>query len=64
MKIPEGFKMPEAYNSISRDICSIKLQRFLYDLKQLGRMWYNRLSEFLLKEGYVNLLLLLYMLMI
>ena len=54
MKIPEGFKMPEAYNSISRDMCSIKLQRSLYGLKQSGRMWYNRLSEYLLKEGYVN----------
>ena len=25
-----------------------------YGLKQSGRMWYNRLSEYLLKEGYVN----------
>jgi hypothetical protein len=30
------------------------LQRALYGLKQSGRMWYNRLSEFLLKKGYVN----------
>ena len=33
---------------------SIKLQRSLYELKQSRRMWYNRLSEYLLKEGYVN----------
>ena len=33
---------------------SIKLQRSLYGLKQSGRMWYNRLSHYLLKEGYVN----------
>ena len=33
---------------------SIKLQRSLYGLKQSGRMWYNRLSTYLLKEGYVN----------
>ena len=33
---------------------SIKLQRSLYGLKQSGSMWYNRLSEYLLKEGYVN----------
>ena len=46
--------MPEAYNSISRDMCSIKLQRSLSDLKHSGRMLYNRLSEYLLKEGYVN----------
>ena len=26
----------------------------MYRLKQSGRMWYNRLSEYLLKEGYVN----------
>ena len=33
---------------------SIKLQRSLYGLKQSGRMWYNCLNEYLLKEGYVN----------
>ena len=35
-------------------MCSIKLQRSLYGLKQSGRMWYNRISEYLLKEGYSN----------
>ena len=30
MKIPEGFKMPEAYN---RNLYSIKLQKSLYGLK-------------------------------
>ena len=33
---------------------SIKLERSLYGLKQSGLMWYNRLSEYLLNEGYVN----------
>ena len=33
---------------------SIKLQRSLYGLKESERMWYNRLSEYLLKKGYVN----------
>ena len=33
---------------------SIRLQRSLYGLKQSGRMWYNRLSEYLSKEGYTN----------
>ena len=33
MKVPEGLKMPEAYNSNSRDMYSIKLQRSLYGLK-------------------------------
>ena len=54
MKIPEGYKMHEAYNSKSRSIYSIKLQRSLYGLKQFRRMWYNRLSEYLLKEGFEN----------
>jgi hypothetical protein len=52
MKIPEGFKMPEACSS--REHYSIKLNKSLYGLKQSGRMWYNRLSEFLLKHGYRN----------
>ncbi|WKA03311.1 hypothetical protein VitviT2T_021428 [Vitis vinifera] len=54
MKIPEGFKLLEANNTKPRSMYSIKLQRSLYGLKQSGRMWYNRLSEYLLKEGYVN----------
>ena len=54
MQIPEGFTLPEAMNSKPRSMYSIKLQRSLYGLKQFGRMWYNRLSKYLLKEGYVN----------
>ena len=54
MKIPKGFKLPEANNTKPRKMCSIKLQQSLYGLKQSGRMWYNRLSEYLLKEGYAN----------
>ena len=54
MKIPEGFKLLEAVSTKPRSMLSIKLQRFLYELKQSGRMWYNRLSEYYLKEGYVN----------
>jgi hypothetical protein len=38
MKIPEGYRMLEAYNSKSRNMYSIKLQRSLYGLKQFGRM--------------------------
>ena len=49
MKILEAFKVLEAYKN-SKESCSIKLQKFLYGLKQSGRMWYNRLSEYLLKE--------------
>jgi hypothetical protein len=54
MKIPEGYKMTEAYNYKSRSIYSIKLPRSLYRLKQSRRMWYNRLSEYLLKEEFEN----------
>ena len=54
MKIPEGFPLPEAKFSKPRGMYSIKLQRSLYGLKQSGRMWYNRLSTYLLREGYVN----------
>ena len=54
MKISKGFKFPEANSTKPRSMYSIKLQRSLYGLKQSGRMWYNRLSEYLLKEGYVN----------
>ena len=54
MKIPEGFKLLEAVSTKPRSMFLIKLQRSLYGLKQSGRMWYNRLSKYLLKEGYVN----------
>ncbi|KAM2449650.1 hypothetical protein PS1_019734 [Malus domestica] len=53
MKVPEGLKSPESTNK-SRGMLSIKLRRSLYGLKQSGRMWYNRLSEYLIKEGYIN----------
>ena len=54
MKILEGFKLPEAMNSQPRSIYSIKLQQSLYGLKQSGQIRYNRLSQYLLKEGYGN----------
>ena len=46
--------MPEALSSKPKEKYSIRLQRSLYGLKQSGLMWYNRLSEYLLKKGYVN----------
>ncbi|KAA3483383.1 Retrovirus-related Pol polyprotein from transposon TNT 1-94 [Gossypium australe] len=54
MKPPEGFKLPEAANSCSREYYSIKLNISFYGLKQFGRMWHNRLNEYLSNEGYKN----------
>ena len=54
MKIPKGLQLPDRYDSNPRELYSIKLQRSLYGLKQAGRMWYNRLTENLLKQGYNN----------
>ena len=41
LKIPKGFKLPKENNTKPRSMCSIKLQRSLYGLKQFGRIWYN-----------------------
>ena len=54
MKIPEGFKMPEALSTKPKEMYSIKLQRSLYGLKQSECMWYNRLSDYLINKGYMN----------
>ncbi|KAD7477833.1 hypothetical protein E3N88_00969 [Mikania micrantha] len=54
MKVPEGFKIPDALSSKPKEMYSIKLQRSLYGLKQSGRMWYNRLSDYLKNKGYTN----------
>ena len=54
MKIPEGLQLPDRYDSNLRELYSIKLQRSLYGLQQAERMWYNCLTEYLLKQGYNN----------
>ena len=54
MKLPEGLHVPEAHTPSSREQFSIRLNKSLYGLKQSGRMWYNRLSDYLIKEGYKN----------
>ena len=54
MKIPKEIKLLEANNTKPHSMCSIKLQRSLYGLKQFERMWYNRLREYLLKKWYAN----------
>ena len=52
MKILEGFYLPN--NANFKEDYSVKLNKSLYGLKQSRRMWYNCLSEYLLKEGYKN----------
>ena len=54
MKIPIGFKFLEANNTKPHNMYSNKLQQSLSRLKQYGRMWYNHLDEYSLKEGYAN----------
>ena len=54
MKVPDGLPLPKSSSSKPRSAFSIRLRRSLYGLKQSGRMWYNRLSEYLVGKGYVN----------
>ena len=54
MKILEGIKLLEENNIKPHSMCSVKLQRSLYGLKHSKHKRYNHLSEYLLKEGYVN----------
>ena len=54
MKVLERFQLPQVNTSQPRNMYSIKLRRSLYGLKQSGRMWYNRLSEYLIKDEYIN----------
>jgi len=46
MKLFKGFNLPN--NANSKENSSIKLNKSLYVLKQLRRMWYNCLIEYLL----------------
>ena len=52
MKVPDGIPIPN--QNANRNIYCVKLQKSLYGLKQSERMWYNRLSEYLLQKGYSN----------
>jgi hypothetical protein len=52
MKVPDGISVPNA--NVGHNIYRVKLNKSLYDLKQFGRIWYNRLKEFLLNKGYSN----------
>jgi hypothetical protein len=52
MKVPDGISVLIMH--ANHNIYYVKLVRSLYGLKQSGRMWYNRLKEFLLNKGYSN----------
>ena len=52
MKVPDGISVPN--KNAKRNMYCVKLNKSLYGLRQSGRMWYNRLSEFLLQKGYSN----------
>ena len=51
-KVSDGISIPNPKEN--RNMYCVKLQKSLYGLKQSGRMWYNRLSEFLKLKGYTN----------
>jgi hypothetical protein len=53
MKILEGILVPNR-DEKNRALYSVKLKKLVYGLKQSGRMWYNRQSEFLSEKGYTN----------
>jgi hypothetical protein len=53
MKVPDGISVPNP--KANHNMYYIKLQKSLYDLKQSGPMWYNRLSEFLKLKGYMTI---------
>jgi hypothetical protein len=53
MKVHNGISVLNTNSN--RNMYCIKLVKYLYGLKQSGRMWYNRLKEFLLNKGYSNI---------
>ena len=54
MRVPDGISLPNSSNSKPRSAFAIRLKRSLYGLKQSGRMWYTRLSDYLIGKGYKN----------
>jgi hypothetical protein len=52
IKVPDGISVLNT--NANRNMYYVKLVESLYGLKQSGRMWYNRLMEFLLNKGCSN----------
>jgi hypothetical protein len=52
MKVTDEISVSNA--NVGCNMYCVELNKSLYDLKQSGRMWYNRLKEFLLNKGYSN----------
>jgi hypothetical protein len=52
MKVHDRILVPNMH--ANRNMYCVKLVKLLYGLKQLRRMWYNQLKEFLLNKGYFN----------
>ena len=53
MKIPKEFKLTDAK---LKCMFSRKLKRNIYGLKQSRQIWYNRLSEYILKTNMLTIL--------
>jgi hypothetical protein len=51
-KSPDVICVPNI--NTNHNMYCVKFAKSLYDLKQSGRMWYNRLKKFLLNKGYSN----------
>jgi hypothetical protein len=52
IKVPDGIYVSNM--NANRNMYCVKLVKSLDSFKQMGRMWYNRLKEFLLNKGYSN----------
>ena len=52
MKVPDEISVPNS--SANRNMYCVTLKRYLYSLKYSGRMWYKRLTEYLIQKGYSN----------
>ncbi|KAL3700953.1 hypothetical protein R1sor_018975 [Riccia sorocarpa] len=55
MKVPEGlggFGTPTSKFAFQAP--SVRIYRSIYGLKQAGRIWYQRLSDFFVKHGFVH----------